>query len=44
MTDKLDQFDKRFVVIDGRLDLLQWMVGFIIAASVAILFLLLTTS
>tara|TARA_R110002020_G_scaffold96615_3_gene231144 strand:- start:572 stop:799 length:228 start_codon:yes stop_codon:yes gene_type:complete len=40
--DKLNQFDKRLVAIDGRLNLLQWMVGFNIAASVAILFRLLT--
>lgn len=40
----LDRFDKRFIAIDGRPDLLQWMVGFNIAASVAILFRLLTTS
>lgn len=44
MTEKLDQLDKRFVVIDGRINLLQWMVGFNIAASVAIHFRLLTTS
>ncbi|MCE7026829.1 integrase [Jiella avicenniae] len=42
--EKLNQYDKRFTALDGRLNLLQWMVGFNLAATVAILFRLLTKS
>ncbi|MEX6505517.1 integrase [Jiella sp. M17.18] len=42
--EKLNAFDKRFTTLDGRLNLLQWMLGFNLAATVAILFRLLVKS